>query len=1026
MSDGTSVGVISLDLVIKNKVQEQLDRISSSIQKGFEKPVEQAAQTAQKVMEQSSKTAEKAVESSAEKMEDTQRQAIDECLKNIRKYNKSVESAVMPSAAKPEIVTYKVDTQYDTAKVEAEVDKIAKSITEKSDKAAKKAAESFADFEVPDDKLERLNLQLDNAAEKMGILQARYKELQSDLSAAETDEQAAETVAQLNKLESQLISQQNTIDKTKAKISEAENAGVKAMQKYLETAEKTAKQAAETERQQMEKARQSAISAYTQTAKGFETAADSVGLLKQKIELNSKAMQACESEIKRLKAEYAYAGDAFEGEKIVKKLNAAQRKMISLAETDRKLRNQLDSVGKSGENVGNSIKKGQEKAWRSVNKTQGIFTKLGKSIKSAAKSVFLMSGAYAVFRGIKSAMETAASSNDEFSKSLNEVKANLSVAFTPIMQSVMPYLNALMSGLARVTKAVASFMSGLFGTTYKKSLEAAKAAKNASKQAKKTADEQKRYLASFDAAEVAQDTSSGSSSVSDDDSGVDFDALDSEGDTWAQKLGGSVRKYLTAAFENVRKKGSEIFGYLGKWAEKSFSPTFKDIWHDLEQESLELAQIMGGVFGDIKTLAEPLKTYFESDLTPHLQTVFKTLGNISVGLFDSFNKVFSDIWDIAVFPMIQNFITTGLPLITQFGTQVWNTLDVLFASVKEIFDILWSGAVAPVLGFISQLWCDTWQTISDFWDEWGQPIFDGINTVITTTKDIFLNIWETILQPVFQHFMELLDIIWTEHLQPLIAEFLDLVGELVTGAMDIYNRFIAPVVTWLVDTLGPVVTKILNGIQDIVGNVIGGILDSVRGVIKALKGVVQFVSGIFTGNWKKAWQGIKNIFKGVWNALSGIAKTPINLIIGMINKLTGAVQDAINWIVDKVNTLSFDVPDWVPGIGGKTFGFDLQPVSIPEIPKLATGGLAAAPTLAMVGDNPNARTDPEVISPLSKLKDMLDGGRIEEVIALLRQIAELLKAIDPVVYATVDRKVLFEAVVKENNGYRKRTGASAF
>lgn len=931
MADGTSVGVISLDLVIKNKVQEQLDRISSSIQKGFSKPVEQAAQTAQKVMEQSSKTAEKAVESSAEKMEDTQRQAIDECLKNIRKYNKSVENAAMPSAAKPEIVTYKVDTQYDTAKVEAEVDKIAKSITEKSDKAAKKAAESFADFEVPDDKLERLNLQLDNAAEKMGILQARYKELQSDLSAAETDEQAAETVARLNKLESQLISQQNTIDKTKAKINECKNAEADA--------------AKETEK----------------TAKKAEGSAD----------------------------------------KTVKSVDKVKQAVKETAES------------------------GREAVEKSVKKTHGAFSKMFRSIKSAMKRVFVMAGILSALKAVRSAISSAAAGNDEFAKSLNEVKANLSVAFTPIMQSVMPYLNALMSGLAGVTKAVASFMSGLFGTAYKKSLEAAKAAKNASKQAKKTADEQKRYLASFDAAEVAQDTSSGGSSVSD-DSGVDFDALDSEGDTWAQKLGGSVRKYLTAAFEKVRKKGSEIFGYLGKWAEKSFSPTFKDIWHDLKQESLELAQIMGGVFGDIKTLAEPLKTYFQNDLTPHLQTVFKTLGDISVGLFDSFNKVFSDIWNIAVFPIIQNFITTGLPLITQFGTQMWNTLDVLFASVKEIFDTLWSGAVAPVLGFISQLWCDTWQTISDFWDEWGQPIFDGINTVITTTKDIFLNIWETILQPVFQHFMELLDIIWTEHLQPLIAEFLDFVGELVTGAMDIYNRFIAPVVSWLVDTLGPVVAKILNGIQDIVGNVIGGILDSVRGIIKALKGVVQFVSGIFTGNWKKAWQGIKNIFKGVWDALSGIAKTPINLIIGMINKLTGAVQDAINWIVDKVNTLSFDVPDWVPGIGGKTFGFDLQPVSIPEIPKLATGGLAAAPTLAMVGDNPNARTDPEVISPLSKLKDMLDGGRIEEVIALLRQIAELLKAIDPVVYATVDRKVLFEAVVKENNGYRKRTGASAF
>ena len=588
-------------------------------------------------------------------MEDTQRQAIDECLKNIRKYNKSVENAAMPSAAKPEIVTYKVDTQYDTAKVEAEVDKIAKSITEKSDKAAKKAAESFADFEVPDDKLERLNLQLDNAAEKMGILQARYKELQSDLSAAETDEQAAETVAQLNKLESQLISQQNTIDKTKAKINECKNAEADA--------------ARETEK----------------TAKKAEGSADKT----------------------------------------------------------------VRSVDKVKQAVKETAESGREAVEKSVKKTHGAFSKMFRSIKTAMKRVFVMAGILSALKAVRSAISSAATGNDEFSKSLNEVKANLSVAFTPIMQSVMPYLNALMSGLARVTKAVASFMSGLFGTTYKKSLEAAKAAKNASKQAKKTADEQKRYLASFDAAEVAQDTSSGSSSVSDDDSGVDFDALDSEGDTWAQKLGGSVRKYLTAAFEKVRKKGSEIFGYLGKWAEKSFSPTFKDIWKNLEQESLELAQIMGGVFGDIKTLAEPLKTYFQNDLTPHLQTVFKTLGDISVGLFDSFNKVFSDIWNIAVFPIIQNFITTGLPLITQFGTQMWNSFDVLFASVKEIFDTLWSGAVAPVLGFISQLWCDTWQTISDFWDEWGQPIFDGINTVITTTKDIFLNIWETILQPVF-------------------------------------------------------------------------------------------------------------------------------------------------------------------------------------------------------------------------------------------------------------------------------------
>lgn len=536
------------------------------------------------------------------------------------------------------------------------------------------------------------------------------------------------------------------------------------------------------------------------------------------------------------------------------------------------------------------------------------------------------------------------------SEQWKEFGATIGTVLVNVLLPAVKAINGALSQLITFAQSAAKALSEAFG------FELNNAADDAQNVAESTSQAADNYSDIADDAEKADEAQENSLASFDqinklnDDSKSDSTGTSAAGSV-LQPMGTSVEVDTSKAEEKLSQLKSQ-FEKLKNYFDNNFKPVFADIWHDLEQESLELAQIMGGVFGDIKTLAEPLKTYFQNDLTPYLQTVFKTLGDISVGLFDSFNKVFSDIWNIAVFPIIQNFITTGLPLITQFGTQVWNTLDVLFASVKEIFDTLWSGAVAPVLGFISQLWCDTWQTISDFWDEWGQPIFDGINTVITTTKDIFLNIWETILQPVFQHFMELLDIIWTEHLQPLIAEFLDFVGELVTGAMDIYNRFIAPVVSWLVDTLGPVVTKILNGIQDIVGNVIGGILDSVRGVIKALKGVVQFITGVFTGNWKKAWQGIKNIFKGVWNALSGIAKTPINLIIGMINKLTGAVQDAVNWIVDKVNTLSFDVPDWVPGIGGKTFGFDLQPVSIPEIPKLAQGAVIPPNSefLAVLGD----------------------------------------------------------------------------
>ena len=97
-------------------------------------------------------------------------------------------------------------------------------------------------------------------------------------------------------------------------------------------------------------------------------------------------------------------------------------------------------------------------------------------------------------------------------------------------------------------------------------------------------------------------------------------------------------------------------------------------------------------------------------------------------------------------------------------------------------------------------------------------------------------------------------------------------------------------------------------------NTIGGIISAVQQV---LSGIIQFISGVFSGNWSQAWEGIKSIFSGVWDGILSICK-------GVINGITGAV----NVVIRGLNSLK--VPDWVPGIGGKG-------ISIPEIPQLAKG-----------------------------------------------------------------------------------------
>ena len=95
-------------------------------------------------------------------------------------------------------------------------------------------------------------------------------------------------------------------------------------------------------------------------------------------------------------------------------------------------------------------------------------------------------------------------------------------------------------------------------------------------------------------------------------------------------------------------------------------------------------------------------------------------------------------------------------------------------------------------------------------------------------------------------------------------------------------------------------------------------------------GLVDFIVGVLTGNWRKAWQGIVDIFRGIFNGLESIAKKPLNYII-----------KAVNSMIKGLNKIK--LPDWVPGLGGKG-------INIPEIPMLAKGGIVDSPTIAMVGE----------------------------------------------------------------------------
>lgn len=192
--------------------------------------------------------------------------------------------------------------------------------------------------------------------------------------------------------------------------------------------------------------------------------------------------------------------------------------------------------------------------------------------------------------------------------------------------------------------------------------------------------------------------------------------------------------------------------------------------------------------------------------------------------------------------------------------------------------------------------------------------------------------------------------------------------------------------------------------------------------------VSEWFGNIFKGAWnaiKKAFTGVGKWFKNLFNGILKFIKAPINFLI-----------DGLNTLIKGVNKISFNVPKWVPSIGGKKFGFD-----IPQIPHLAKGGLVKAPTLAVVGDNMGASSgNPEVVSPLNKLKGMIqessDNGDTEilsQILLYLKRMYEMFiifrnKGGNTYEFvAKINGSDIFKEIVKQNEMYKKRhNGKSAF
>lgn len=593
----------------------------------------------------------------------------------------------------------------------------------------------------------------------------------------------------------------------------------------------------------------------------------------------------------------------------------------------------------------------------------------------------------------------------------NAFKGTMGQGFINILLPVVRWLNVVIQKIQIAAQYFKAFTEMLFGVAQETESTAtsvasvADATDDVGKSVKKAGKAVKGSLAPFDQLNII--TEKTAESLDD-----ITDGMVDTGGIAAMDLGSlsspsfDVDPAIIEPFKQKLESLRDVAVEVGAFFKESFGPPIRAAFEMLTPTILGWKQALVESFSDFSSLGEPIKNWFVNDLTPTLQEYILYIANIFNGLLDTALLVFNGIKD-AAFPVLSWFATNGLPLITSFTRGSMKVFGSLFDNTKIIFDKIVKDVVNPSLKTLSNITVDSLGIVETFWYDWGTRIVDKVTVFFDTVRDLVIEWWEAFLKPIVDNSLKQLSWLWDNHLKGLINQIFTFVGQLASAALDIYNQFIAPITKWLIGQLGPIFANVINSAIDVISTLLGTVADVCSGILKALGGVVEFIAGVFTGDWKKAWEGVKDIFKGIFDSVVGIFKGAINLII-----------DGLNSMIRGLNKFKIDVPDWVPAIGGKKFGFN-----IPSIPKLAQGGLATAPTLAMVGDNRNAKVDPEVIAPLSKLQELLSNNQsLTEVVSLLRMILSAIQNSDTELSISMGEEQLGRAVIKSLKNYQRQTG----
>ena len=589
----------------------------------------------------------------------------------------------------------------------------------------------------------------------------------------------------------------------------------------------------------------------------------------------------------------------------------------------------------------------------------------GQRVKSVVRSALVFTVITQALTKVRDWAKNVVMVNSDARESIAQLKGALLTLAQPLVSVIVPAFTLLVKVITAVVLQITRLVALISGKSVKATADSAKALNKQTNALKGTGNAAKKaagQLAAFDEInQISTDTADNAGGgASADAITPDFSYMDEINDK-LKKIADAVM--LIAAGLALWKLGSSLPGTLGKILTK-----------------------LGGILiavGGLIILWESLSDAWNDGVNwKNLLGSLAGAAALAGGLALAFGKVGAGIGLVVSGAAL---LVAALHDMMEDGMNLENTLmSVAGLMIGGLGIAVLTGSWIPLL--IAAIASLLVAVVNAYGDT--EQFVDGIKTMLDGFVAFFAGIFtgdiDRAIGGIEKIFKGLQNVLFSivDALKNMFLSFLDWLDEKTGGKLH-----------GIIEFIKSSVTGAFTFIKDFIGNAMAAIK-------KIFTGIVKFLSGAFTSDWDKAWEGIKDIFDGISTAIKGTWASAINAIIR-----------ALNWLIDKANKISFTVPGWVPGLGGKHIGVNIPKINELQIPKLAQGAVIP----------PNREF-------MAVLGDQKHGTNIEAPLDTIKQaVAEVLgQGSDrPItIIVQMDGKEMFRQMVRENNSQVRMNGKS--